>query len=65
MTLKFACYFPAEEPLFVAVNISAEDWTLELSEAIQKKLSLLGREVILKDLRLFRVPSFLLWHTVN
>ena len=58
------CYvenFPAEEPLFVAVNISADDWISELSEAIQKKLSSLGREVILKDLRLFRVPSFFPW----
>jgi len=65
MNLKFACYFPAEEPLFVAVNISSDDWTSELLEAIQKKLSLLGREVILKDLHLFKVPSFFLWQRVN
>jgi hypothetical protein len=61
MILKFGCYFPAEEPLFVAVNASSEDWTSELAEAIQIKLKSLDREVTLKELRLFSVPSFFFW----
>jgi hypothetical protein len=60
MFFKYACYFPAEEPLFFVVNISLEDWISEFSKAIQQELKLLSREVVLKDLRLYKVTLFLL-----
>ena len=55
MFFNFACYFPAEDPLFVPINISSNAWVAELSKAIQLDLQSLGREVSRKDLRLFKV----------
>ena len=66
MLFKFACYFPAEEPLFIPINIESDAWTVELQEAIQMKLQLYyGRDVSRTDLRLFKVNLFFLRHTAN
>src|SRR5882724_2815368 len=60
MLFKFACYFPAEEPLFLPINIELDAWVAELLKAIQLELQSLGREVSRKDLRLFKVNLFFL-----
>jgi hypothetical protein len=65
MVFTFACYFPAEDPIFVPVTISLDVWVAQFLETIQEKLKLRGREVILKDLRLYKVTSFVLWQTAN
>ena len=63
---KFACYFPAEEPLFIPINIESDAWTVELQEAIQMKLQLYyGRDVSRTHLWLFKVNLFFLRHTAN
>jgi hypothetical protein len=60
MFFKFACYYPAEKPLFFSINIESDAWVDELLEAIQVKLQLHRREVDLDDLRVFRVKLFFL-----
>jgi len=65
MLFKFACYFPAEKPLFILINIESDAWMVELLEAIQMELQSLGRDVSRTDLRLFKVNIFFLRHTAN
>ena len=65
MLFKFACYFPAEEPLFIPINIESDAWTVELLDAIQMELKSLGRDVSHADLRLFNLNLFFLRHTTN
>jgi hypothetical protein len=68
MFFKFACYFPAEKPVFMAIDIESDAWVEELLQAIQVRLQSHGREtreVDLEDLRLFKVKWFFLWQTVN
>ena len=65
MFFNFTCYFPAEDPLFVPININLNAWVAELLKAIQVELQLLGREVSHKDLRLFKVNLIFPWQMVN
>ena len=65
MILKLACYFPAENPLFMAINVESDVWVDELLEAIQAKLQSRHREFDLNDLRLFKVKLFFLWQAAN
>ena len=65
MTFKLACYFPAEKPIFMAINIESDAWVDELLDAIQARFQLQRREVDLDDLRLFKVKFFFLWQTAN
>ena len=65
MLFKFACYFPAETPVFIPINIESDAWIVELLKAIQVELQSLGRDVSLTDLRLFKVNLFFLHHTAN
>ena len=65
MLFKFACYFPAEDPLFLPINIESDAWVAELLKAIKLELQSLGREVSHKDLRLFKANVFFLWQTAN
>jgi hypothetical protein len=65
MTLKLACYFPAEKPVFMAINIEPDAWVGELLKAIQKNFPSQRREVDLDDLRLFKVKLSFLWQTAN
>jgi hypothetical protein len=65
MLFKFACYFPAETPLFIVINIESDAWMVELLEAIQMELQSLGREVSRTDLRLFKVSMFFLCQTAD
>ena len=65
MLFKFACYFPAEEPLFIPINIESDAWTVELLDAIQMELKSLGQDVRRTDLQLFKVNLFFLRHTAN
>ena len=60
MFFKLACYYPAEKPLFMAINIESDAWVSELLEAIQAKLQSHHREFDVNDLRLFRVKLFFL-----
>jgi hypothetical protein len=61
MLFKLACYFPAENPLFIVVNLQSESWVQELSNAIAVELHSGGRtDVKLDDLRLFKVNLFFL-----
>jgi hypothetical protein len=62
MLLKFACYYPAEEPLFIPINIASDAWVAELSEMIATKL---GRDISRRDLRLFKVNFIFLRQTAN
>lgn len=65
MFFKFACYFPAEKPIFVPIKIESDAWVAELLKAIQVELQSRRREVDLDDLRLFKVKLFFLWQTAN
>jgi hypothetical protein len=65
MLFKLACYFPAETPLFIPINIESDAWMAELLEAIQVKLQSLGRDVSRTDLRLFKVNLFFLCQTAD
>ena len=65
MFFKFACYFPAEEPLFIPIDIESDAWVKQLLKAIQVELKSCGREVSLKDLRLFKVNLFFLWQAAK
>ncbi|KAF8962089.1 hypothetical protein BDZ97DRAFT_1156495 [Flammula alnicola] len=52
---KFVCYFPAEHPLLLFINIESDAWVTDLSRAILVKLRSRGREVRSRnDLRLFK-----------
>ena len=62
---KFVCYFPAEAPLFIPINIESDAWKVELLDAIQMELKSLGRDVSHADLRLFNLNLFFLRHTTN
>jgi hypothetical protein len=61
MLFKLACYFPAEKPSFIVVNLQSDSWVQELSEAIAVKLQLLHSSSLASDLRLFKVNLFFLW----
>ena len=61
MLVTFACYFPAEKPLFIPIRIDADAWVQELSKAIAEDLHSRGRkDVKVDDIRLFKVNLFLL-----
>ena len=56
MSVKFACYFPAETPLFMVIKIDSNAWVVELSKEITVELHSRGRkDVKIDDLRFFRV----------
>ncbi|KAF8727267.1 hypothetical protein AX14_007435 [Amanita brunnescens Koide BX004] len=59
MTLTLACYFPAEKPIFLAINIEPDAWVDEVLHAIQRRFQLQRREVDLDDLRLFKTHLLL------
>ncbi|KAF8623060.1 hypothetical protein AX15_006528 [Amanita polypyramis BW_CC] len=59
MIFKLACYFPAEKPLFMAINIESDAWIEELLQAIQVKFQSRRREVDLDDLRVFKADVLL------
>ncbi|CAA7270480.1 unnamed protein product [Cyclocybe aegerita] len=59
MLFNFACYFPAEDPLFFSIKIEAEDRVDQLTEAIQVKLRSRGQDVSLGDIRLFKTDVLL------
>ena len=65
MLFKFSCYFPAEKPLFILINIESDAWMVELLEEIQLELQSLGRNISRTDLRLFKVSFFFLLQTAN
>ncbi|KAF8963415.1 hypothetical protein BDZ97DRAFT_2059090 [Flammula alnicola] len=54
MTSKFTFYYPAEQPLFVTVDVASNAFVIDLLKAIQGELKLDGREVSRNDLRLFK-----------
>ena len=57
MPATFACYFPAEKPIFLTVT-PLNDWGSDLLETIEAKLHSWGRkEVKVADLHLFKVTS--------
>ena len=65
MLFKFACYYPAETPIFISVPIESDAWVAELLEAIQMKLQSFGRDVSRANLRLFKVILFFLIQTAD
>jgi hypothetical protein len=58
MIFKFACYFPAEKPLYMTINVESDAWVDELLLAIRMRLQEHRREIDLDDLRLFKVKLF-------
>jgi hypothetical protein len=66
MMVTFACYFPAEQPLFIPIKIDSDAWVQELSKAIANDLHSRNlTDVTVDDLRLFKVNLFFLWQTAN
>ena len=65
MSVTFACYFPAENPLFITVDIKLDAWVKSLSKAIAAELKLEGQDVRPSQLRLYKVAIFFLWYTPN
>jgi hypothetical protein len=65
MLFKFACYFPAETPHFLLINIESDAWMVELLKAIQMELQSLGEDVSRTGLRLFKVNLFFLRQTAD
>ncbi|CAA7263657.1 unnamed protein product [Cyclocybe aegerita] len=59
MSFNFACYFPAENPIFLSINIDAEQRVDQLTKAIQAELRLYGQEVSLRDILLFKTDVLL------
>jgi len=58
MSVTFACYFPAEKPIFVDIEIPLNVWGSRLLDTIEAKLHSRGRkEVKVADLHLFKVTS--------
>ncbi|KAF8962088.1 hypothetical protein BDZ97DRAFT_1156494 [Flammula alnicola] len=51
--MKFACYLPAEDPLFVVVEIGSDAWVAELLMAIYEELNSESRRYR-DDLRIFK-----------
>jgi len=60
----FACYYPAEEPLFIPVDSSLDVWVQAFTMQVHDYLKKFGYDVNLRDLRLCKVTTFL-WQTVN
>ncbi|KAJ2914043.1 hypothetical protein MD484_g6368, partial [Candolleomyces efflorescens] len=55
MKLTLACYFPAETPSFIVVEIDPNDYYVqELRKALYEKLKMEGQDVQLRDLDLYR-----------
>jgi hypothetical protein len=65
MSFTFACYFPAENPLFTTVTVDSNLWAYNILEAVQVKLQVHRRESDIDNLRLFKVKLFFLWQTAN
>jgi hypothetical protein len=65
MLVTFACYFPAEKPLFIPIKIESDAWVQELSKAIADDLHSHDRKDIkFNDLHLFKV-TFFLWQAAD
>ena len=62
--VTFACYLPAEKPLFFTVKIELGSWVDELLKAIAVELHSRGwTDITVDRLRLYKVTMFLLWYT--
>ena len=55
MKFDLACYFPAEKPCTFGLKIDTKARVDELLEAVHKKLAARGHNVLLEDLRLYKV----------
>ena len=49
----------------MSITIESDAWVEELLQVIQVRLQSRGREVNLKELRLFKVNLIFPWQTVN
>ena len=56
--LKFACYFLAELPSFLVVNISPDAYVEELLEAIRVQIKFEDEKVNINDLHFFKASLF-------
>ena len=65
MMFKFACYFPAETPHFLLINIDSDAWMAELHKAVHMELQSLAEDVSRTGLRLFKVNLFFLCQTAD
>ena len=66
MLSEFACYYPAETPVFISISIESDTWTVaKLLKEIQMELKSFGRDVSLANLRLFKVNLFFLLQTAD
>ncbi|RXW24601.1 hypothetical protein EST38_g1201 [Candolleomyces aberdarensis] len=54
MILRLACYFPADEPSFIPVEIDSDAYVKQLLEVIHEKLKARSQDVRLRDLRLYQ-----------
>jgi len=58
MASSFACYFPAEEPVFFSIEIKSNAWVSDILKAIRSELRDPYRlDLRLEDLRLFQVST--------
>ena len=61
-TIKLRCHYPAEEETFFTAIIKPVDYIADLRNVIHQELGRLGRDVLLNDLRLYKVRiAHLLW----
>jgi hypothetical protein len=65
MKLELACYFPAERPSFIVVEIDSDAYVEKLSVAVYEELKIEGQDVQLQDLYLFKVPLLALLQASN
>ena len=57
--LRLACYFPADKPCFVSVNIDSDEYVYRLLKVIHEELKAMGHDVPLWSLRLYQVRLLL------
>ena len=57
-TMKFACYFLAEKPSFLVVNISSDAYVSELLEAICAEIEFADKKANVDDLHFFKASLF-------
>jgi hypothetical protein len=65
MELELACYFPAERPSFIVIDIDSDAYAKKLSEAVYERLKIEDQDVKLRDLYLCQVRLLALSQASN
>jgi hypothetical protein len=65
MELELACYFPAERPSFIVIDIDSDAYVKKLLRAVYEELKLEDQDVQLQDLCLYEVRLLALSQASN